>query len=319
VITAMKKNSYPTFFVIGTQKAGTTTLHDLLQHEPNVELPSIKETHFFCDDERHSRGMEWYLKWFDDKGPDAVRGEIDPDYLFFHQSAERISQIVPEPKIVIILRNPIDRAYSQYRMSQRRGLETLPFARALAEEPQRLAKGTVQALKHYSYAARGRYAEQIERWKTALPRAAFLFIRFEDFVKPETRSEAYRRICNFIGTRVTLTPADMDVVSNPASVPKSDILTGLLWGDTSLKRLLRPIVRILLPKKDMRGRFATMLDQWNRRPAMTTQEDWQSILPTEILTDFRAEIREAEAATGMDLSDWHVGRQNSENEGKEFL
>lgn len=96
----------------------------------------------------------------------------------------------------------------------------------------------------------------------------------------------------------------MRVISNPASVPKSTLLTGLLWGDSGLKRLFKPMIRILLPKKDTRGRIAIMLDQWNRKTPPPTQEDWWSTLPAEIFTDFETEIRKAEAATGMDLSDW---------------
>lgn len=301
----MKANCLPRFFVVGAQKAGTTTLNNLLLREPGVEVPAIKETHYFSDDQRNIRGIEWYLKCFVSKGAEAVRGEVDPDYLFFQQAALRIAQIIPAAKILIILRNPLDRAYSHYRMSVRRGLEDLSFVEALALESHRIARGSLLSLKQHSYAARGRYAEQIKHWKHALPRADFLFIRFDDFVDPIIRPNTYRCICEFIGTKATLSPAEMEVVCNPASTPKSTAINRLLWGDSALKRLLRPMVFLLIPQKDSRGKFARMLDLWNQRPDTRTLTDWRSTLPPEVFTFFDNEIHKAETASGLDLAHWY--------------
>ena len=173
---------YPDFIIIGTQRGGTTSLYRYLTAHPEIGQASRKEVHFF--DRYFDRGLDWYLAHFPLRGEFPIVGEASPYYLFHPEAPARILTAVPRAKFVVMLRNPVDRAYSQYHMKVERGLETLSFAEAIDREPERLAASDDPldpAWRHHSYLARGVYVEQIRRWFDHFPRDRFLIIKSEDF------------------------------------------------------------------------------------------------------------------------------------------
>ena len=99
----------PSFFTVGAQKSGTTTLHDWLTSSSEVVMPAIKETHFFRDSEIYSLGEDWYRGQFRSHGGDdsGVMGEIDPEYMFFPECAPRMKAMVKKPKLIFLLREYI--------------------------------------------------------------------------------------------------------------------------------------------------------------------------------------------------------------------
>ena len=119
----------PNFFCIGAQKCGTTSLFNLLVEHEDIFLPSVKEDHFFDVDERFNKGLDWYLdQYFKDANNEKIVGSITPDYLFFNKCPKRIFNLLGKDiKLIIILRNPVDRAYSHYLMSKRRVMKNLIF------------------------------------------------------------------------------------------------------------------------------------------------------------------------------------------------
>lgn len=171
VIGAEEKWS-PDYLLIGAQKAGTTALFDYINQHPKVVNKSA-EVHFF--DLNFYKGVEWYKSKFPARPDESyVIGDKSPYYLFHPSAAERAYSLYPAIKIVMILRNPVSRAYSHYWFNKNRSLERLTFEEALDAEPRRLLgqeekilsdpnfEGKVYRLR--SYKARGRYAEQIENW-----------------------------------------------------------------------------------------------------------------------------------------------------------
>lgn len=180
----------PDFVIIGAQRGGTTSLHAYLSAHPKVRTPATKELHFVTD--RYERGHDWYRGQFPrDLPPGTLTGEATPYALFHPLAAGRLRQVAPEAKLIALLRNPVDRAYSHYLFERARGDEPLEFAAALDAEPRRLA-GEEAALarcstyvskphKHASYVARGNYAPQLERWFAHFPREQMLVLRSEDF------------------------------------------------------------------------------------------------------------------------------------------
>lgn len=186
----------PDFIIIGAQKAGTTTVYDNLLKHPQVMPADIKEVHFF--DTHWQAGVNWYRAHFARRGEmragqGAVTGEGSPYYLFHPLVAERVKQVVPQAKLIVVLRNPVDRAYSHYQHEVRRGREPLSFEQAIEAEPQRLAGELKKvlgdasynsfALQHFSYVERGKYAEQLERWFAVFPREQFLVISSDELNK----------------------------------------------------------------------------------------------------------------------------------------
>ena len=196
----------PGFLVIGAQKAGTTALYAYLRWHPGITGPSWKEVSFF--DRHWWRGEAWYRGQFPLRAGERLVGEASPSYLFHPLAPERARRLVPGVKLVALLRDPVDRAYSQYQHEVALGREPLSFEDALAAEDDRL-RGEVgrlvadprafsRAWWDHSYASRGRYAEQLERWLAVFPREQLLVVRTEDL--GQRPAETYATILSFLGT-----------------------------------------------------------------------------------------------------------------------
>ena len=165
----------PGFLIIGAQRCGTTSVYRYLTRHPGVAAAAAKEVHFF--DLQHHLGPEWYFDQF--PGGAALTGEASPYYLFHPLAAERAAALVPDAKIVILLRDPVARAISHYHHTLKREGEPLPLEDAIAAEAERLAGQTTRMRRdpgyhsaihrNRSYLARGRYAWQIEHWREHFP------------------------------------------------------------------------------------------------------------------------------------------------------
>ena len=200
-----RRRPLPDFLVIGAQKAGTTALYAYLRWHPGIAGPSWKEVSFF--DRHWWRGEAWYRGQFPLRAGERLVGEASPGYLFHPLAPERARSLVPEAKLVALLRDPVDRAYSQYQHEVALGREPLSFEDALAAEDERLV-GEVERLIEdprafsrawwdHTYTARGRYAEQLERWLDAFPSEQLLVVRTEDL--GERPAETYGSILAFLG------------------------------------------------------------------------------------------------------------------------
>ncbi|MDC0257088.1 sulfotransferase, partial [Synechococcus sp. AH-551-P10] len=186
------QNRVPDFLGLGVQKGGTTTLHTLLAAHPQLMLPKQKELHFFTH--RYWRGKRWYGRQFRAATSDQKCGEITPYYIFHPLVPERIQRCCPKARLIVLLRDPVERALSQFFHSQRLGLDVLPLEQALAVEAERL-KTADKALKRgqrhkshqeHSYVARSRYELQLQRYEQLFPREQLFVARSEDlFERPE--------------------------------------------------------------------------------------------------------------------------------------
>jgi hypothetical protein len=200
-----RRRPLPDFLVIGAQKAGTTALYAYLRWHPGITGPSWKEVSFF--DRHWWRGEAWYRGQFPLRAGERLVGEASPSYLFHPLAPGRARSLVPDAKLVALLRDPVDRAYSQYQHEVALGREPLSFEDALAAEDDRLA-GEVERLVEdprafsrawwdHTYAARGRYAEQLERWLAVFPREQLLVVPTEEL--GERPAETYAAILAFLG------------------------------------------------------------------------------------------------------------------------
>lgn len=190
----------PDFLIIGTQRGGTTPLYHYLKTHPCVEPATSSDTHFF--DKKFSKGLGWYRGHFPSRiekyyvqrvrGQAFVTGEASSSYLFHPRVPKRVAQALPQVKLIILLRNPVDRAYSQYHHAVELGYETHPsFEEAIEGEEERTAKERKKILqdenyyselyKHLSYLTRGIYVDQLQAWMELFPREQFLILKSEDF------------------------------------------------------------------------------------------------------------------------------------------
>jgi hypothetical protein len=182
----------PDFIIAGAPRSGTTWLYLLAQRHPQLAMaePMVPEPKFFLVDERWQQGVDYYsTKWFDPLPAGRILGEKSTNYLEAPEVAERISRVLPGVKLIFLLRDPVDRAYSNYLWSRQNGLETETFERALALEEQRerdLASQLRYARPH-AYFSRGLYAEHLTRFFVRFPRAQMLVLRHEDVAaRPES-------------------------------------------------------------------------------------------------------------------------------------
>lgn len=183
----------PSFVVIGAQKAGTTSLFRYLAGHPAVIPPRLKEIHFF--DLHWARGLPWYRAHFPLTifGGAPLTGEASPYYLFHPRVPERMARVLPDARILVLLRNPVDRAISHYHWEVRYGNERLSFRDAIEREERFLQRETDRLCEedgynsflhqHGSYLARGRYAEQLQRWLHHFRRDQILVLKAEDFFR----------------------------------------------------------------------------------------------------------------------------------------
>lgn len=196
----------PDFVIIGAQRAGTTSLHAYLSAHPQVKTPITKELHYLTD--RHERGLDWYLGQFPLAiPPHAITGEATPYALFHPLAPKRLLDTSPYAKLIALLRNPVDRAYSHYLHERSRGFETLDFASALDAESERLVGEEARISrdpsyisephKHFSYLARGDYAPQLERWFAHVPRQQLLVLRSENLYGQPAETLAH--VAGFLG------------------------------------------------------------------------------------------------------------------------
>jgi hypothetical protein len=204
----------PDFLILGAQKAGTTALYAYLRWHPQIMGPSWKEVSFF--DRHWRRGERWYRGQFPNRlrtgatrrrDGDVLVGEASPSYLFHPAAPQRVAKLLPDVKLIALLRNPTDRAFSHYQHEVALGREPLAFEDALDREEERTSGEVDRMLvdpsyfSHawwdHTYRARGLYAEQLERWLAVFPRERVLVIPTDDLaVNP---AETYARTLEFLG------------------------------------------------------------------------------------------------------------------------
>jgi hypothetical protein len=189
--------SLPDFLIIGAQRCGTSSLYNYLVEHPAI-LPALrKEVHYFDDGYRH--GLNWYRAHFSTAaGRSLVQRrhgvarvfEASPYYLLHPHAPRRIRDVLPDVRLIALLRNPIDRAESHYHHEVRRGRERLSFEEALDREPERL-DGELERMRaderyvsfnhrRFSYMTRGLYAQQLAAWHEVFPQDRLLVLRSED-------------------------------------------------------------------------------------------------------------------------------------------
>ena len=153
----------PTFVIAGAQKCGTSTLVATLRRHPQVHMSRPKELHFFDRRKNLDRGLEWYAEQFSPGPKQIAWGEASPTYVYEEAARHALTDLLPDAKIVVILRDPAKRAYSHFWHSKRLDFESVDtFEEALDLEPERMASGDRRQQMRFSYLDRGHYVEQLE-------------------------------------------------------------------------------------------------------------------------------------------------------------
>ncbi len=288
------------FLCVGAQKAGTSSFHDIVRQHPEICVPEIKETHFFYKNELFEKGLGFYLStFFKHCGREKIRGEVEPDYMFFDFVPERIKTVLGSNlKFLFLLRNPVDRAYSQYLMNFSRGFETESFDKAIELEEKRIQKGGLFK-KRYSYIARGLYSKQIKTYMKYFPVENMFFVIFEsDFLI--NREKTFKKIFEFLNVSPDV-EINYNIKSNPASLPRFQFLNNLLFTDNGFKKM----GKLFLPKYMVRRKLWKKLYKLNRKSAtFPSLSNETRICVYEKY--FKKDVEELERLLGRKLDLWRV-------------
>src|SRR5271170_5406180 len=260
----MKTEAWPNFFIVGAAKAGTTSLYADLRQHPNVFMSYPKEPHHFTQVSPPHQ-LRWHFDGYTDpgrylrlfEGSDGFKaiGEASTSYLWHPQVARRIRKQVPDARIIISLRDPVERAYSHYLMHVREGIQSLGFYDALVEDMKRTDEAW--AISHF-YVGKGCYAKQVRRYLEVFGRDRVKIVLFDDLKRdPAARM---REVVQFLG----LDPApvariDTAKVRNPYRASRgrwAEFLAGnklsRMLGETIVPRRLGSFIyeRFLLKRTD---------------------------------------------------------------------
>ena len=211
----------PDFLCLGAQKSGTTTLHELLTRHPGVYLPPRKELQYFTL--KSNQDPRWYSAHFQMANANQSCGEITPYYLFHPAAPRRIHTLLPDAKLIVLLRDPVERALSGYFHSVRHGFESLSLEEAFDCENNRLA-GAAEILfnpggrhdshQHHSYLSRSRYELQIGLYRQFFAPSQMLLIRSEDLF--QNADFVWNRVLDFLGLPRCSLPSEVPC-ANPGA------------------------------------------------------------------------------------------------------
>jgi hypothetical protein len=306
--------SLPDFFIAGAPKSGTTALHAALARHPSLYMSAVKEPKFFLTDGppptrggpgdvRTYREHVWrrddYEALFDPAPDGTLRGESTPFYLYDRDAQQRIRALIPDAKLIVILRDPVERAHSNWTHLWSAGLEPVgDVVQACAQEERRIAAGWAE---FWHYTALGRYGEQLEHLYTVFPRDQVMVFRYRALL--EDPAGLLDSICAFLGVPEGVL----------AEVPRENVTAHpqLTRRHRALSRALRigTAASAVLPGKT-EAAMTSMLERRLQQDAPPRQpltwEERQALIPR-----FEEDIRLLEVVTGEGFRDWLQPRGDS--------
>ena len=300
----------PDFILVGAPKAGTTALHAALDQHPQLHLARVKEPKYFlCGDRRPDRSVqqgpgdahsaqEWvwnrgdYQALFDGAAPGQLRGESTPLYLRDFAAHDRMAEVVPGAKLIVVVRDPVDRAYSNWAHLWSDGLEPeADFMRAFHLEQERIDRGWAP---FWRYRELGLYGSQLEHLYSVFPRDQVHVLRYRELVdEPVPTLDG---ICRFLGVDTGL----LDLV------PSENVSTFV--ADTEVNRMLATAIRAgaargaHLPPRVWRRASVPLL--WALKRQHADRPDLAPSPRAELVATFADDIALLSRLTGESYDDW---------------
>ncbi|WP_067500918.1 sulfotransferase [Actinoplanes sp. TFC3] len=298
----------PDFLIAGVPKAGTTALHAALVRHPGLFLPTVKEPKFFLSDGRppatggpgdvqtyqeHVWRRADYEALFAPAPPHTLKGEATPFYLYDHGSHERIRALIPGAKLVVLLRDPVDRAHSNWTHLWNAGLEPeADFLTACRAEDRRKAAGWAD---FWHYVSLGLYGRQVQHLFKVFPREQVLLLRYREL--KDAPAATLDRVCSFLGVETGLV----------REIPRENVNRHLV-EDNNLNTVLRALLRtggtyghhFPVPLRlAARGPLLTLLHRKRGNRPVTTPAEREALLPL-----FVDDIALLQDVTGERYDDW---------------
>jgi len=302
----------PDFFIAGAPKAGTTAVHAALARHPALYMSAVKEPKFFLTDgppparggpgdvqtyREHVWQRDDYEALFAAAPAGILRGESTPFYLYNRDAQRRIRALIPSARLIVILRDPVERAHSNWAHLWSAGLDPVDdFVLACAEEQRRIEAGWAD---FWRYTSLGRYGDQLEHLYTVFPRDQVLVFRYHALI--ESPGLVLDQICAFLGVPQGVL----------AEVPRENVTAHpqLSLRHRTVAKALRAssaVSNVLPGATTLTGSLERVLQRDSRPRQPLTWEQRQALLPR-----FEADIRLLEIITGEDFSNWRQPRGDS--------
>ena len=294
----MAREIWPNFFIVGAPKAGTTSLYEYLRRVPGVYMSPIKEPHFFntinlvtVSSIPPIRGKAKYLRLFQGVRDEVAIGEASTAYLRDPETPERIREVVPGARIIMLLRDPVERAFSHYLAHIREGVQLFSFPEALRKDPYK-----------DMYLAPGFYAQQVKRYLDAFGPGAVKILIFEEFIQDPKK--AVNDVLRFLGLN-SQPPLPVGEAHNAFAIPRVGWAYRLLrnrWARRAARALIPAPLRMLVRKKVLLKKAS--------KPAMP-QEARRFLEEV-----FRSDVQRLEHILGRSLSWFQARGQPAQDQDK---
>ena len=303
----------PNFIIVGAARSGTTSLYRYLSQHPDIFVAPVKEPHYFAADDfpdrfigpgddrlnrRLIRNQKRYEQLFATASGKRVIGESSAFYLCHPHAAKRIARACPDPKIIIMLRDPVERAYSAHMYLVRDGRETLSFTEGLRREAERRAQGFEPM---WWYTELGRYYTQVKRFLDVFGEQRVKVLLFDDLCA--NPAQMVHSVFDFLGVRGDI-PLDTSIRYNSAGVPRSRTIYTLvdtfLSGPLALKRR----VKALMPSSVSTALRSRVMN------TLITPVPMSPDVPAQLRGLFAEDVSKLEELLGRDLRCWQAHTRN---------
>ncbi len=290
----------PNFFIVGAAKSGTTSLADNLRQHPQVFMSPLKEPAYFVKDEGNN-DFDEYVSLFKDAGDAIAIGEATTGYLFDEDAPYAIKEHFPDAKIIIILRNPVDMAYSYWRYTRGiGGNESKSFEQAISaneikyRNTEEFRRKAINWWGSYLYLERASYYGQVKRYLDVFGRDRVMVYIFEEFIK--SHEVSYKDIFTFLGVDTDFTP-DFRVSNEGVELRSEFIKKLLLFNHPFLKRLLKRLMPV-----EHWGKIKAFLSKINIKKGVRREMKPETRKRLEAF--FREDIRMLEGLLGREIQAW---------------
>lgn len=286
------------FFIIGAQKASTTSLHRILQQHPDIFLPDKKELEYFSLDDQYQQGEEYLSLYYQNIAGERCVGLSDVQLVFLEQAPERLHAYNPQVKLIVTCRNPIDRAYSAYWYLRHNGREDADTFEAAIERELEVRQHGMRDRADQCYLEHGHYGEQINRFLRLFSRENMYVLLTDDMRTPEYLPD----LVSWLG----LDPGDIVSLArkrqNQASAPRFRWLQGLLRNPDSLSQRLYKRSVPHSVRRFVTQNIVNVVSRWNMRPFQ--YPEMLEGTRKQLQAYFAPHNRILEAILGKDLSHW---------------
>lgn len=282
----------PNFFIVGAAKCGTTSIYNYISQHPQIWMPTLKEPHFFGEHRPPGpsfASLDDYLSLFEQGRNYPALGEASTAYIYSNSAAREIFQFNPEARIIMVLRNPRERAYSLYWHNVRAGIEKLSFEDALAAESQRINDGYRYS---FHYVTSGLYAQQVKRYQAIFPPEQVRVFLFEELQQSADRmlTDVFRFL--EVDTDFLI---DTKKAYNLSGPPRIRFVNNFLHNQSRLKRVLLSFLPIALKQRWK----STLLELNSAQPPVMSPATASLLTQT-----FAEDIAELSGLCNKDLTEW---------------